>query len=403
MDGRLAEVARLLAQFSGGGIRNRVAALRSAQQLMARLSGEEKKQLAIAVAERAAPELVERIESTTGADLSEGQVTALIDMFRRLDAEQVDELVAALQDPEQRSSAVTQLADEALDVVAGDQPEPSPGRPGGEDADGTADLAGDDPHAPAEPPPEAVARYDTSADPSSFLPWLQDDEVARAASVAAAAGSAAATLAATSPAVAPGPSTPEPAPGALASAAATAPTTPEAPAARTAVGDSADEEDGPPAAGDVAQRAEAAAVASGPRKRRPVPDGVVRSSSSGAGTGAGPGHRRTVVQARDARSTRRGTVVDGARLATDLGGLDTAMARLTTVRRALADASRVDDVVDVVRAVPDGWERRRVAVLIAEHGLVAPADGDAVLATLARASDRRWLSGALDRRAGSQR
>lgn len=86
-----------------------------ATQTIADLPAERKRALAIEVAERVAPQLVPAIESERG-DLTTQQVGAVVDLLRRADREQLDDLVTAL-----RSGEVMQavdLVDGAVSVVA---------------------------------------------------------------------------------------------------------------------------------------------------------------------------------------------------------------------------------------------------------------------------------------------
>lgn len=60
------------------------------------LSATEKRDLAVLVAERAAPHLVPRIQAESGLDLTVEQVRAVVDMAGRLDADDLDQLARAV-------------------------------------------------------------------------------------------------------------------------------------------------------------------------------------------------------------------------------------------------------------------------------------------------------------------
>lgn len=86
-----------------------------ATRTIADLPAERKRALAIEVAERVAPQLVPAIESESG-DLTTQQVGAVVDLLRRADREQLDELVTALRSGEVMEAI--DLVDDAVSVVA---------------------------------------------------------------------------------------------------------------------------------------------------------------------------------------------------------------------------------------------------------------------------------------------
>ncbi len=91
-----------------------------ATRVIAQLPAERKRALAVEVAERVAPQLVPAIEAESG-DLSAEQVGALVDLLRRADPEQLDDLVAALREGDIGEAA--ELVGEAVAVVAPPDPD----------------------------------------------------------------------------------------------------------------------------------------------------------------------------------------------------------------------------------------------------------------------------------------
>lgn len=85
-----------------------------ATRTIADLPAERKRALAIEVAERVAPQLVPAIESESG-DLTTQQVGAVVDLIRRADREQLDDLITALRSGEVMEAI--DLVDDAVSVV----------------------------------------------------------------------------------------------------------------------------------------------------------------------------------------------------------------------------------------------------------------------------------------------
>jgi len=131
MSAAVAEVVELLGQVSSGGVVQRGRAAVQAVHIVGRLTGEQKRQLAIDIAERVAPDLVPRIEAETGADLTPAQVSALLDMFRRMDQDQVQELARAVRERDASAAAVRDMVDATMAVagieaIAPDEPAVAP-------------------------------------------------------------------------------------------------------------------------------------------------------------------------------------------------------------------------------------------------------------------------------------
>ena len=87
-----------------------------ASRVIAQLPAARKRALAVEVAERVAPQLVPAIESESG-DLTGEQVGALVDLLRRADREQLNDLVVALRTGDVGGAAG--IVGDAVDVVAG--------------------------------------------------------------------------------------------------------------------------------------------------------------------------------------------------------------------------------------------------------------------------------------------
>lgn len=98
------DVIALLEQLRGGqGVVSRAVVLAQGAKALRQLSPQQRRELAIEVARRAAPHLIPRIEAETGADLTPAQIQAVIDLALRMDDQQIDDLVDALRSPEQLS------------------------------------------------------------------------------------------------------------------------------------------------------------------------------------------------------------------------------------------------------------------------------------------------------------
>jgi hypothetical protein len=86
-----------------------------ATRVIAQLPPERKRALAVEVADRVAPQLVPAIRAESG-DLSAEQVGALVDLLRRADRDQLDDLVTALREGDVAEAA--ELVGDAVEVVA---------------------------------------------------------------------------------------------------------------------------------------------------------------------------------------------------------------------------------------------------------------------------------------------
>lgn len=109
------EVIRLLEEWRDATGVGRVAVAVDATRTIRGLSPAAKRELAAEVAERVAPQLVPQIRGEEG-DLTGEQVAAVVDLLRRADRDQLDDLVTALRTGDVDASLA--LVDEAVDTVA---------------------------------------------------------------------------------------------------------------------------------------------------------------------------------------------------------------------------------------------------------------------------------------------
>lgn len=108
----LPEALDLLGDLATGSPRTRATALARGARLLSELTWDERRALAVQVADKVAPHLVPVIESETGLDLTDQQIPAVLQMARQLDADQVEELKAAILDDDRRSELAASVADE---------------------------------------------------------------------------------------------------------------------------------------------------------------------------------------------------------------------------------------------------------------------------------------------------
>lgn len=102
----------------------------SALNLFSQLSADDKRQLAVLVAQRVAPNLVPRIEAETGMEMTAEQSRAVLDMVRRLDGDDLAEIQSSLGSPDARRATIGTVGAAAAaatgvdDVVARPTPQP---------------------------------------------------------------------------------------------------------------------------------------------------------------------------------------------------------------------------------------------------------------------------------------
>ncbi|MBY5163951.1 hypothetical protein, partial [Salsipaludibacter albus] len=126
-----ADVVDAAIPMASGSRMERARAGLRALGLFGQLSAGDKRDLAVLVAQRVAPELVPRIRSEGGVDLTDEQSRAVLDMVRRLDGDDLRELSEAVATPESRRRALAAVGGAAAgatgldDVVAEPRPEPT--------------------------------------------------------------------------------------------------------------------------------------------------------------------------------------------------------------------------------------------------------------------------------------
>lgn len=123
-------VHQAMAMVTGSKV-ERARAGMAALNLFTQLPAGDKRELAVLVAQRVAPNLVPRIESETGLEMTAEQSRAVLDMVRRLDGDDLAEIQAALGSPDARRATIGTVGAAAAaatgvdDVVARPTPERS--------------------------------------------------------------------------------------------------------------------------------------------------------------------------------------------------------------------------------------------------------------------------------------
>lgn len=345
----------LLERWRAAGPVERVRVALDARRHIGALSPAQKRALAVEVASRVAPQLVPQIEDEDG-DLSPEQVQALVDLLRRADDEDLGDLVGALRRGD--VSPALALVDDALDVVV---PPPLPDEPLEEPLELPLERQLDGPGAGAAAGAAGVAAGATGA-------------AAGAASVAA--------LAATDDDGLP------------------ARVTEETQVASTRTAPASDDVDGLETADealDEAQdRAEALedALADEASLREQV-EAAARSSdrwreSSPASTA--PAYELPDTFFDLDADELPDTSVEVVATVLERAESD---ARTSAALRAGARPGPVAATPDLVRDVPDGYRRRRVALAALRDGRLDDAEAVlAVVRALGRETDRAWVAGA---------
>lgn len=128
-----AEVMAEATGMASGSKFERARAAATAMSSFLQLSPDDKRDLAVMVAQRAAPDLVPRIQSETGMDLTAEQSKAVLDMIQRMDGDDITELAASLRSPEARTATLGAIGGAAAtatgmgDVVTGQGDQPGAG------------------------------------------------------------------------------------------------------------------------------------------------------------------------------------------------------------------------------------------------------------------------------------
>ncbi|MDX1657824.1 MAG: hypothetical protein R3343_03295 [Nitriliruptorales bacterium] len=289
------------------------------------LSPRDRRGVALAIAEEAAPELAPRVRERTGLELDAATLTDILDLARDLDDESLESVISRLRDPDQRWDAVEELVEDALDPVGDPEPADTPATPTSADdvpepPPGGAPMAPPavaDPHAVGAPPdPETVPAQEPPppSPPAARPPQDTGDGAAPDGSAPARRGI-------------PPPPKVEP-----------APPVPPRPPAR------------PARDGDV-----------------PFPD-----------VGARP-------------STANPDVLASVRAA------NTSLGKLRAVQAAGASIPDLgpEGRLELVRALPDGWVRRRAVHRMLELEVIAAGDCLPIIETFGRTTDRNWVAASM--------
>lgn len=311
-----------------------------ATRVIAQLPPARKRELAIEVADRVAPQLVPAIQAESG-DLTGEQVGALVDLLRRADGDQLDDLVAALRTGDVGGAAG--IVSDAADIVAGPD----------EQTDALAeDIATPDgPTGPAVPQPDGATAPDAAAGPSDGAAAEADAEPAADAGVGAVGVGVSAASAAAA-ATAAGRDDVEVAPdGSLE-------------VDEEAIRDRLEKE--------AAQRAEqyrdsSADIPEVPAYRAPEVDFIKDDADWEF-----PDTSVETVAPLHERLARSGGDVAGRRLA----------------------APPVSATVASLTATPDGYRRRRATLEAIREGRLDADDVPRVVRTFERSTDRAWIAGA---------
>lgn len=406
---------------TGSGLGRARASVTALQTLM-RMSPDDKRAVALLVAERAAPNLVERIEAGTGQDLTKAQVETVLDLLRRLDGDDLAELRETVTDAERRGTAlrdVTRSAATAAATASGleelvtDDTEDDEAAVAAPPSDDATPGPADDDHLPARrrlPPP----RPDDA--PDDLPPPTGDGGRGTAAAAATSAGAVAGATAATSrPSDPPrvevtSDVTPDDEEDELADAARRAEEQAEAELARL----EAEAEQLKADARRARTEAEEEIARLTAEHAAPEPDDTRSSTPSRAPDDSlfddlpsvAPARRRDrgsarrahspVRRPRDARREDRARTPD-LPLARAVADTANASAALRVLRSRWDETDGLDHrrVLEVVRAVPDGWARRRaIEDLLARDHFHGDEAADAI-DLLDGDGDRRFVAGSV--------
>ena len=283
------------------------------------LSPQERRGVALAIAEEAAPELAPRLRERTGLELDAATLTDIVDLARDLDDDGLETVIARLRDPDQRWDAVEELVEDALDPVDAPTPADPPATPTAADDVPEPRPAGEPMAPPAIADPHAVG---APPDPAA-MPIQEPPPPPRPPDDAGDGG--------------------EPD--------RSAPTQPEPPPPAPVV------EPAPPVAPERTARDHDV----------PFPDVGAREST------ASPG------------------VIASVRAA------NTSLGKLRAVQAAGGSISELgpEGRLELVRALPDGWVRRRAVHRMLELEVIAAAECLPIIDSFGRATDRNWVAASM--------
>lgn len=316
----------------------RVRLIAGGARTLGSLTADERRLLAQALVERGAPQVAERIAPHTAGALSGGELTGLARSLLSIDRAQLDALSASLRDPDERRRLLVAASGGVEDLLDEDDVSATTGRA---EPDAVPAPPRDRPPsgAPARlPPPVQPSPVDvTTAEP--VAPDIDLPEVV----------------------------TREPVPG--------EPVRLE-PVPREHVPRE------PVAPEPVTPR---------PVAREPVPPEPVSTEPTRESRGPRPVAVAPRPVTGDGRRTP-GRTVDSRDVIGAIERATTARGRLSAVATAEAAPLTGDELLAIVRAVPDGWQRRTAARRLVTAGGVLAVDAGALVASLERRSDRISLA-----------
>lgn len=388
-----ADVMARAGEMMSGSRFERARAGASALSAFVQLTPEDKRDLAVLVAQRVAPELVPRIEAETGMDLTQEQSRAVVDMIGRLDGDDIEEVTSALRSPDARRAALGTVGAAAAaatgleDVVADERV----GGAGNADGSHHAPVDAGDQQDETAPEPvsqvaaaaaEAVAEHGDDAE-SATVATLQSRVADLEGRLAAAEAEVRTVTADRDKARADVDAAEE-----LITELETKLRDAESEAATTRREHDATVE-------DLRRRLERARRESGGDGRTAPAAPVVADDGPRLGfdTEIAFESPAAVLAASGVEATPAPTT-SVAQLVGDIDGL-TGSAALRRIKGLAArlDTTTTRDLASLLQAVPDGWARRRaLEVLVAED--VADAADTSLLALLERTSDQVFAAGA---------
>lgn len=313
----------------------------SALTLFGQLPPDDKRDLAVLVAQRVAPDLVPRIQAETGMDLTVEQSRAVLDMVGRLDGEDVAELQASLGSPDARRAALGSVATAAATATGVDD---VVGTRGGR---GTTTPGRDDPRArelARESSERHAARVRMLEERIEHLTEeLGQAQIGRSEAEARARSAEVQVQSSVS-------------------------------RAEEAERRVTEQLEAATRARAEARQAEEEARQARDRVRRIEVQGV----AGHLGSGRTPDHRHRVGH---------GATADVLAARLRQGSAAQALRLLVTVVPAVAAMSPQERLHTIV-AIPDGWARRRAIQRLVERGAVTPDEVGSLLATLAGVGDQ---------------
>ena len=318
-----------------------------------KLPSEERRELASILAERYAPSLLERLSQ--GQDVEAAELLGIVRTVGKVDADEISEIMDQIRDAEGRRELLADVAESLQDDVAG-------------------------------------------ADIGSLL----DDPDARAAALSAAALGVAEDLDAIEIAATEGDEDPGREPPADGEAETPAVETTERLQVERGGGPGAEfDPDGSPPVSDVPEVSPEpaepeVAVDAAPDPDAPTDADMEPEPSPGPDSGSGPSPTGEEPRPAVADADRQAPPAVPSDIAAELAGRLAAAAspigRLRALRASTATAIQPSEARTIIAAFPDGWQRRRAVLALADK--LEPESMPTMVAAIGRLgsrSDRRWV------------